>query len=228
MTYASINEVWGGVSGNNQLTTPLESTRHPIHQQQMMNRKYPEPRVHNSNDLYKCKYGSHDCESIFKQNEEYNNKQKNIAEGLQAFPPNSPQPNNYTYLPQYPWYNNAINGYMMYGPQLSNMWYNNPFQYNPGIANQILMQQMYGSLGNMTPIGPYYPQGFSHLDSRYNINPPLKQFEYGRNSNRKIRENFSDGRSEAIKAGMVYFIFFLVALAVILCISMICIVSTSK
>lgn len=228
MTYASINEVWGGISGNNQLTTPLEKSRHPIHQQQLnRRRKYAmqEPRGHTTKDLYQCKYGSHDCEEIFQQNQEFNNKQKRIAEGMQPFNPQSPNPQNYTFLPQYPWYPWARQGYMMYGPQVSQMWYDNPFQYNPGVANQILMQQLYGNVGPSTPIGNYYPQGFAPLPAPYNVNPQLTSKQLNK---RKRREDFTDSKSDAIRAGMIYFIFFLVALAVILCIFMICIVSTSS
>lgn len=235
MTYASINEVWGGVSGNNQLTTPLEKTRHPIHQKQIDTRQrqnFPEPREHTSKDLYQCKYGSHDCEQIFKQNQTYNNNKKQVAAGVQPFLPQSPMPHNYTFSPQYPWNPWAREGYMMYGPQQSQMWYTHPFQYNPGVANQILMQQMYGGINYMTPTGPYYPQGFMPLPPQYNVNPPLmppKQIQNSRSMfGRKRRENFGeDAKSDAIRAGMIYFIFFLVALAVILCIFMICIVSTN-
>jgi hypothetical protein len=222
MTYASINEVWGGNSGNNQLSTSLENTRHPIHQQQVERKqqeeRYPEPRVHTNADLYQCKYGSHDCEQIFQQNKMYNDQQKKVAEGMQQYPQQAQLPHDYTYLPQYPWGQNARNGYMMYGPQISQMWYDNPYQYNPDVANQIRMQQMYGGITPSAPTGPYQPQGYGPMPPRYNVNPPMGQ----------RRENFTDGRNDAIKAGMIYFIFFLVALAVILCIFMICIVSNSN
>lgn len=226
MTYASINEVWGGVSGNNQLTTPLEKTRHPIHQQQM-NNKYPEPKIHTQKDMYMCKYGSHDCENVFKQNQAYNNQKIEVAQGLQQFPPQAPGPQNYTYLPQYPWYNYARNGYMMYGPQVSQMWYNDPMGYNPGVASQILMQQMYGGVNYNTPIGQYYPQGFTPIPPPYQVNPQLTKKQTANMVKR--REDFGDNvKNDAIKAGIIYFIFFLVALAVILCIFMICIMSSKK
>jgi hypothetical protein len=224
MTYASIQEVWGGISGSNQLSTPLTEKRHPIHEQQLQRRqKYPTPREHTSKDLYQCKYGSHDCEQVFKENQVFNNQQKNIAAGMQKFPPGTPYPHNFTYLPQYPWYPWARDSYMMYGPQISNMWYSDPFSYNPRIANQIYLQQLYGNTGPATPIGPYYPQGFMPLPPSMQVNPPLAK----ESRKRIIKEKFTDSQSEAIRAGMIYFIFFLVALAVILCVFMICILSAS-
>ena len=237
MTYASINEAWGGISGSNQLTTPLEKSRHPIHESQInRRRKYSQPREHSANDLYQCKYGSHDCDEIFQQNKVYNERQKKVAEGLQKFLPNSPGPQDYTFLPQYPWMPWARSGYLMYGPQLSQQWYQNPFQTNPMIAQQIAQQQMYGNVGPMTPIGNYQQQGFFPMYPQYPmphgpvgympLESNIGQIQKPVKNNVKRRENFEDSNRDPVKTGIIYFIFFLIALCVILCIFLICVVST--
>lgn len=224
MTYASINEAWGGVSGSNQLSMSLTNSRHPVHQQQM--RKQEPMRQHTSRDLYQCKYGSHDCEQIFKANEKYNREKMQIASGTQPFTPMSPPPQNYTFSPQYPWYPQAQQGYMMYGPQVSQMWYSQPFQYNPQVANEILSRQMQGGVGPIAPVGPYYPQGFMPLDPRQNSNPPYPPPQA--RSRKYNREDFTSTDSRTIRSGMIYFIFFLIALSVVLCICMICMITAYR
>lgn len=216
MTYASINEAWGGISGSNQLTTPLEQKRHPIHQQQIQRHNKPVPPQRTTRDPYECTYGNYDCEKVYRQNQQYNNQKKHIAQGTQPFLPQSPHPQDYTFLPQYPWNDWARQGYLMYGPQMSNMWYSNPYQFNPQVANQVRHEQIHGNVGPMTPIGPYYPQGFVPQSPMYNVNPPLPTSQ-----DRKKREDFANStEGNAIKTGMIYFIFFLVSLAVVLCIFM--------
>ena len=216
MTYASIEEAWGGVSGSNQLTTPLHQRIHPIHLKQMGN-----PNTwKNTKDLYQCNYGSHDCNQIQKQNQEFNNQKKQIAQGTQPFPPGSPQPQNYTYLPQYPWYPWARYGYLTYPPIISNMWYSNPFAYNPYIAQQIQQRQIM-SQEPLTPTNNIYqPQGFIPLPYKESMNPPRMY------PPRTIKEAFGNvhmnPKEKAVNQGMIYFIFFLVALAVVLAIVMIC------
>ncbi len=104
MTYASIAEAWGGVSGSNQLSTPLEKRLHPLHEQQIDRRKSQKQQQQQQQPtqeemvqyqqqqqqqqqggprVYQCKYGSHDCDQIQRQNTQFNNKQKRVAEGLQ-------------------------------------------------------------------------------------------------------------------------------------------------
>lgn len=211
MTYASINEAWGGISGSNQLTTPLERKRHPLHQKQIERRRQPPPPLRTTQDPYQCNYADHTCEQVFQQNQQYNNQKKEIAQGTQPFLMQSPHPQDYTFLPQYPWNEWARYGYLMYGPQVSNMWYSNPYQFNPQVAQQIRHQQIHGNVGPMTPIGPYYPQGFTPMGPEYNVNPP--------SITKKRREDFTND-AKTIKTGMIYFIFFLLSLAVILCIFM--------
>ncbi len=236
MTYASIQEAWGGVSGSNMLSTPLNNNQnfvplhqrsHPIHQQQKEQfANQPPPSWKTTNDLYQCTYGSQHCNQVFDQNQKFNNEKKNIAAGIQPFLPGSPGPYNYTFLPQYPWYPWAKHGYLMYPPMLSNMWYNDPFGYNPLVASQIAQKQMQGTTGPMTPIGPYQPQGFMPLPYTHSMDPPRVPGRPLLPHNK--REDFTNEKSGAMRSGMVYFIFFLVALAVILVIAMICLCNVKK
>lgn len=215
MTYASINEAWGGVSGSNQLATPMNHKIHPMVDKQ----RNDGARVHTAKDLYKCTYGSHDCEQIFKQNQQINEQNKHVAAGVQPFLPGSVGPLNYTFSPQYPWYPWAQYSYMMYGPQLSKMWYEHPYQTNPYLAQQIAAFQQSHPGQYSVPIGPYYPQGFVPLEPRYDINPPLEK-----RPKKDRREDFGEyGNNNAMKSGIVYFIFFLFALAVVMCLFMICV-----
>jgi len=214
MTYASINEAWGGVSGNNQLSTPLTQRMHPIHLQKM---EKEEKAWKTSNDLYQCNYGSHQCEQSVAENNKFNQQKKAIAQGTQPFLPGSPGPQNYTFLPQYPWHPWAKQGYLMYPPELSQMWYSNPWMVNPYVSNQIQQQQLMGNTGPMVPMGPYQPQGFLPLPYRHSMDPPgvpSRPYKISR------RENFSNDK--AVGQGMIYFIFFLVSMAVVLAIVMIC------
>ena len=233
MTYASIQEAWGGVSGSNQLATPLTNRMHPIHLKQLNNVENnmgnniedKQPSWKTNKDLYHCNYGTHDCNKIFKQNQNFNNQKKNIAQGTQPFLPGSPHPQNYTFLPQYPWYPWAKQGYLMYPPQLSNMWYNNAWMYNPQVAQQITNAQMTGNVGPMIPTGPYQPQGFFPIPYTHSMDPP--RIPKRPLIQHKKRESFTD-TANTVKNGLIYFIFFLVALAVILCIFMICITNNRR
>ena len=213
MTYASIQEAWGGVSGSNMLSTPLYQRQHPIHQQQKEQFENA-PSWKNTNDLYQCTYGSQHCNQVFNRNQQFNEEKKAIAAGIQPFLPGSPGPYNYTFLPQYPWYPWARHSYLMYPPMLSNMWYNNPWAYNPQIAAEIAHNQK-----SIIPTGTYQPQGF--MPYGQSTNPPRK-IPHNR------REDFTDGKSAAMHSGMIYFIFFLVALAVILVIAMICLCNVRR
>ena len=174
MTYASIEEAWP----SNALTIPMEKKRHPLHpKQQQQQRQQPQRQGQQQrhgqqqqqqqryapkteNDPYKCEYAGHNCLESIAMNTKFNNEQKRIAAGMQPFLPSSPGPHNYTFLPQYPWSEHARNGYLMYGPGASSMWYNDPFGYRPDVANQILQKQLHGTVGPLTPIGAYRPQGF--------------------------------------------------------------------
>lgn len=207
MTYASIEEAWGGVSGSNMLSTPLHKRQHPIHIKQKENFTNTQ-KWKNEDDLYQCSYGSQHCNQVYKTNQNFNEQKKMVAAGMQPYPlTNQNVP--FTFLPQYPWYPLARNSYLMYGPQVSQMFYSNPWMAYPYVANQIAMNQQY-----TTPIGPYQPQGFIPLDYKDSMDPPVKHNQ---------REHFTDPvKMSTFKNGMIYFIFFLISLAVILVIAMIC------
>lgn len=232
MTYASVEEAYGSVSGSNMLKTKL---KYPQKLQSSSNeqdvRKY-DMEWHNNKDLYKCNYGSHDCSVIYNNNQAFNNQQKNIAQGnLPVYPSagfNSPAPpfNVYT-LPQYPWYPWAKNNYMMYSPNISNMWYNNPYAYNPGVANQIQQWQYahpgYPHNNVMDYYYPYQQPMITPSYSPYGFIPDTVTPDGLFSQKRKKKEHFSDS-GNSMQCGMVYFIFFMIILAVILCIIVICMV----
>lgn len=234
MTYASIAEVWGGISGSTQLSTPMEKKIHPLHQQQIERKKAPRNQNaldwKSSEDLYQCTYGSHDCKSVFKANEKYNNEKKTIAAGMQPYIPGSPGPHNFTYLPQYPWYPWARADYLTYGPDVSRMWYSNPWAYNPQVAAQIQQYQNTHNVGPLTPIGQYEPQGFMPLPPNMNLNPQPPHL------GQKIREDFTqpngndnnNGNYMLVRYSMIYLVIFLVCIAIILCIFMICLTTMNK
>lgn len=233
MTYASIAEVWGSVSGSNQLNTPLpmHQRMHPIHEKRIQEEKNKVPSWKTQADLYQCNYGTHKCNEVFRQNQNYNNQKKEVAQGTQPFlPPSqfypgSPPPQNYTFLPQYPWYPWAKYGYLTYPPGVSANWYGDPWNYNPYVANQIQNYQMMHPPQYMTQIQvPYQPNGFLPIN---NVQPPLSNNKKEAFTNMMSRhEHFS--QDQIIKTGLIFFIFFLVALAVILCIFLICMTQIGK
>jgi hypothetical protein len=242
MTYASIEEAWP----ENTLTIPMEKRQHPLHQKQMQRQvqqnnnqqmqynqqqqmQYPEPKMKTERDQYQCSYGTHDCNQAFMQNQEYNNEKKKIAAGIQNYLPMSPNPQNYTYLPQYPWHPWAQQGYLMYGPDASKMWYNNPFEYDPNVANQILQKQMYSNVGAMTPTGPYEPRGFVPMSNK--PYPPVwnnRKEHFSQESNNTQSMSNIEYRINAVRSEMIQFIFFLVALILILGISIVYMVCSNK
>lgn len=196
MTYASIEEAWGGISGSNMLTTPLYKKEHPIHQKQKQN---PD------NGIYQCTYGSQHCNQAVNQNNRFNNQKKNIAMGIQEPPVSVNYP--FTYLPQYPWYPIPREQYLNYSPMISSMWYNYPWLYDPTIAQEILKHQT-----RVVPTGHYIPQGFGNR--KQVVQPKI--------------ERFTDESFHPIRNGMIYLIFFLIAIAVILVIALICVCSIKK
>lgn len=242
MTYASISEVWGGVSGSAQLSTPLEKKIHPVHQKQIerVNSKLGPEKT--QQELYKCNYttpgiSEESCSQVSDENEMYNNEKKAIAQGMQRFLPNSPYPQNYTFLPQYPWNPQAKQGYMGYFPEVSSMWYSNPYMYNPHVAKQIYDYQMQSQMYNQAhlisdkgypqpPIGTTYMTHMGMYQPPMGMYPPMHQDT----PNRKKRENFGNQDSDfesmqtrsSIKTSIIFFMFFLIALSVILCIFMVC------
>lgn len=201
MTYASIEEAWGGISGSNMLSIPLHKKEHPIHTKQKQN---PD------SGIYQCTYGSQHCNQVVNANNNFNEQKKLVAAGMQNYPHQQQQI--FTYLPQYPWYPIPREQYLQYSPMISAMWYNDPWMYDPVVAEQIARYQaMHGTRqGSIARTG--FHQGFA---------PPVYKKQ-------KRVEHFTNDMKDPIKTGMVYFIFFLIALAVILVIALICLCSIRK
>lgn len=250
MTYASIAEAWGSVSGSNQLSTNM----HPLHKQQIeriKNNTVPKAEQNlewkTTQDPYRCLYAGESCNKSVRDNNMINQQNKLVAQGLQ--PQLGPGQQPFVYLPQYPWYPYARQGYMDYGPMISNMWYSNPYghpnfvsprgnpnfvsprgnPYNGYFAGEIEQYQKTHDVGPMTQIGPYYGQGFGPLNYFQNANPPVRpkgNVTNGNVSGRVRREHFGNGNGVGgVSVNIIYFMFFMITLAVILCICMICILT---
>jgi len=129
--YASIEEAWGGTNGSNFLNIPLKNRP-----QKQPPQKKVQTQLQNPN-IYRCD----NCLQAVQNNLAFNERQKQVATGLQPFPTGAPMPQNYVYAPQYPWHPQAKQGFMLYGPQVSNMFYNNPYLYYPEISNQLYNYQ---------------------------------------------------------------------------------------
>lgn len=184
MTYASIEEAWGGVSGSSMMGLPIEGAQnkltnsvHPNHKRQLALRKRNKraeriPMWKTEQDRYQCTYGSpglkENCNKVFHRNQEYNQEKKNIANGYPAHgaptghfpvPPAG-------LLPQYPWYPDVRYGYLNYGPQVSAAFYNSPGVNGPQsgpygyVKNQIQQNQNANPNQYPVPVGHYYPVGF--------------------------------------------------------------------
>lgn len=228
MTYASINEAWGGLSGSSMTTIPMTDQTHPAHRrrQQRARQQQRPPPYKTENDLYQCHYGDENCNQIVNRNNHFNQQQKQVAMGYPPhmnFPGLYPSP--YAYLPQYPWYPDAKYNYLNYGPAISHAFYSSPEQYFPNIAHQIQQYQQNHPNQPLTPIGPYQPQGFfpgiyynPPYPPQYFQQPPPPQQQYPK---RKIEKFTMYDKEDYIKKSCMIFMFFLIALAVILCIFMI-------
>lgn len=261
MSYASISEAWGSVSGSNMLNTSvppnpfnnsqLTNSIHPAHQQRIenfsntgtagnMKQQYqnnnsnqnmqhqipnfnqmtqsgtppgPGPLMgpnqpQNSTTPYMCNYGDMSCAQAYHNNQVYNNMKRQVAAGMQPFTPWSPPPQNYMFSPQYPWYNNARNGYLQYGGDISSMWYNQPWVFYPDIAQQVQNYQQNHPGDYRVPIErPYRPPSYG------------KFYEQG--LRRRNREYFGDlninsESSVMIRNCLIIFIFFLLAISTLL------------
>lgn len=198
MTYASIQEAWGGVSGNTSL--------HPVHQKRV-------EEFGNSDRLYRCNYGDQPCDESFYANQRFNNQKKAVAEGTQPFLPpgpggfpGSPPPHNYLFSPQYPWYPWAQYGYLTYPPGVSAWWYGDPWSVDPYSYHRILQNQRPPTV----PIqNPYVPNGFLPPGPLPRLQPPRK------------KEYFGGENGSTVNTALIYFIVFLVAVCIILVISMV-------
>lgn len=201
MTYASIEEAWGNVSGSTMLGLPVEGNQnnrltnsvHPNHKRQLALRKRQKraekvPRWKTEQDRYQCNYGSpgmkENCNKVFHRNQAYNNQKKNIADGYPAH--GTPYGGQFpvppaALLPQYPWYPDARYRYLNYGPQVSAAFYNSPGVNGPygHVKEQIQQYQNANPSQYPVPVGHYYPIGFfpgyyndGHLWAPKAPNPP--------------------------------------------------------
>jgi len=242
MTYATIQEAWGGMSGSHMLNTPLkqqqqqQQRRQPSssqlnhHQQQQHQRQRQRQNHHYSEQIddpnityhgrpYSCMYDdTHSCNDVIQENHRFNQEKKRIATGMQ----HPPIPGGYTYLPQYPWYPNARANYLQYPAYISSQFYNHPYQYYPHIAQQIHEAQVMNDYYKVPMNSPPYLSN-QFLPTNTQFIPPLP-LPYRRH-NKQQKEHFTTSSSrETLTNTQIIFIFFMVflsALAIILCLSLI-------
>ena len=196
MTYASVREVWGGVSGSNMLSNRIPPPpdddyikgEHPAHRRnrkRIQRRKRERgPPYKTKNDLYQCEFDGQSCQDVVKMNNAYNQAQKDIATGGNIRMPESlyyrQQNPHVSYLPQYPWYPNAKSNYFGYSPAISQAFYTQPWMYYPHIANQIYQfQQNHPSLQTQyygySPVNVGYPGFFQQPPSLPASSPSSRQ-----------------------------------------------------
>lgn len=229
MTYATIDEAWGGISGSSMTQTPVNL--HPSHKRELKRRvnrrkkKNPQnpPSYKTDQDPYQCNYGMgpggmyrENCNAVYNRNYNYNEHKKQIAAGIQHLPPGSIQyvpGHGYTLLPQYPWYPPAKYNYMAYGPNVSKAFYSNPRGYAPQVANQIAQHQMMYPNQPLVPHGNYKPQGFMPGYYQGGI-PGLSNMR----SRIKRKEHFTMSPDAVINQNnILIFVFFLIVVAILLC-----------
>lgn len=253
MTYATIEEAFGGISGSTMLNSQLANRRHPLHQKRIDEENYkrnlrqqrltskgqdvehyptnPSSESSSSSNKYMCNYydGS-TCDQVVARNNQYNQLQKDIAQGTPGY--NNAFEAPYTMFPQYPWYPQAQAGYLMYSPYISSQWYNNPYGYAPDVAKQIQMYQMRNPNTLMVPTGHYNMNQSGFIP--YAPNTFFPNLPYG-GPNPNIGSNQGQGQGQIehftnLKIGnntwtpaqvcLSFFFFFLITLAIILCLIM--------
>lgn len=177
---------------------------------------------------YNCNYGDMSCAQAVQNNTQFNNMQKMVAAGMQPFTPWSPQPQNYKFAGQYPWYPWAKQGFLNYGNDISSMWYNQPWMFYPDIARQVQNYQANHPGDYRVPIErPYQPPSYGNLYEQGNSWP--RHFAANFNSQdtypthrrrSRRREAFGDldlgSDSNLVRNCLVIFTFFLLAVATLL------------
>jgi len=227
MTYATIEEAWGGISGSHMLNTPLNQQNSPRirqlkqqqekeKQQELQMKQKQQQAQEDYGNRYTCMYGnSETCNNVVHRNNAFNQRQKQVATGMQ-------QPyTGYPYLPQYPWYPTPKAAYLGYTPYISQQFYNNPYAYAPEIANEIHNAQVNPGIGQRppypVPIGQYQPDGYFPGYPQYN-----PQY-FPENRRRRRKEHFTNNLQANSNMYIIFIIFmvFISALAIILCLSLI-------
>lgn len=163
---------------------------------------------------YNCNYGDMSCAQAVQNNTQFNNMQKMVAAGMQPFTPWSPQPQNYTFSAQYPYYPWTKAGFLNYGNDVSSMWYNQPWMFYPDIARQVQNYQANHPGDYRVPIErPYQPPSYGELYERGLTYPTHRR-------RTRRREAFGDldlgSDSNLVRNCLVIFIFFLLAVSTLL------------
>jgi hypothetical protein len=221
--YASLDEAFGGISGNHFLNVPLYEKRHPIHQKRIDEGNLS--KTINSTSLnparVQCQYNSGEtCDQVVDRNRQFNNAVKFSTETPQL-------------RPQYPWYPPMQYGYLNYGPMISSAFYNQPYTYFPQLAHEMTQNPNYQPMPMGTYRGDnYMPGNYYNPQFMYPTVPmPVLQgqgqgqqqpFEQRRQYHPNIKKNQIEHFSQKYQVTpmqlvMVFFMFFLILLAVILC-----------
>lgn len=244
MTYATIEEAWGGLDGSSMRKTRTRSNGndeqdlHPCHKKQLKREKKMNKKAAKAKrGLYECNYNSdgyqsQNCNELVQRNAQYNNEKKNIVTGI----PNVPfqyygngYAGLYPLLPQYPWPEYAKRDYLMYSPTVSNAFYGNPYYYYPEVASQIHQSQMNNCI--QPNYNNYYnPQGFVPYpyyspplnQNQRNIIARVSQEDFQKlNKHGKMIEHFNGNCSSKMMNQhqvTIMFIFFMIILSIVLCV----------
>lgn len=215
MTYTSINEAWGGVSGSEMLEIPIgeppkdiRKKLHPAHKKQIVRKiRGPDNKYY---DQYHCNYYGAPCQQALNLNTQFNNQQKMVAQGyppqyIPSFPNTGmfmsqghPAMQGFPLAPQYPWYGPPRYDYMNYGHDISQQFYNNPWTH-PEVAMDIYEYQKKHNKRNL----------------------PDK---------RKRIEHFNGSMNQPVNMNKITIIFliFLFAMALVLCVVLVFLASSIK
>jgi len=199
MTYTSIEEAWGGVSGSSMLKTKIpepppniKKRMHPAHKRQIERSAGQKTK----GNEYECTYYGAPCQEALDLNNQFNQDQKAIAQG---FPPYYSPPYPYQripMLPQYPWYQVPRNMFLNYPANVSDKFYNHPWKYYPDVAMDIYNYQQQHPNQMKRPV-------------------------------RRRVEHFTNGSSDLHKITIVFLVF-LFAMALILCVVLVFLASSLK
>lgn len=231
MSYASLDEAFGGISGNSIFNVPLYQKRHPIHQKRINDaRATPNGnsglQQHLGPRAVQCQFNSNEsCDQVVDRNKRFYDGVKYTTETPML-------------RPQYPWYPDTRYGYLNYGPMVSSGFYNYPYTYFPHLAHEISQSPNYNPMpmgvyrgDNFMP-GNYFNPGFmppplalpapvgpgaslpGHLGLQSQAGPQSQA-----SSSRKTKiEHFTEKyQVTPMQLMMIFFMFFLILLAVILC-----------
>ena len=243
MTYASLEEAYGGVSGSNFLSIPAKLSppqaraakrAHQRKENFTAQNPYVPPQRHDPLQVPKGKpyipmYGGTRASEVLKRNNRFNAEQYATAVGIPQCP--SSMPDCGLVAPQYPWVNRS--DYLNFPSARGSDFYNSMDMYYPWLARQ--MEEYYRKHGYRGVSPPAHP--FATAYPRLTTVPPpppfsdtqrypsfpynqAPQIEYFTAPSSAPYGSRPPPRNMTPRNCLCAFIIFLIALAVVLCITM--------